>query len=626
MRPLPSLLNDASAILKAATARLRHAPLAVLVALALAQLAAATVLAPLGAGALDWLVSHSGRYAVANEDLVGFVLSPIGLATLLVGAVVSLTGTGLGRAAALLAAHRAAVEGRASGIVAFVGAVRRLGAIVELSLRQVVILGLLAAPFVAVIGGIAVLVLRDVDLYWLVTTRPLRYWVGVGCVAPVALVGAVVVLRRVLAWSIALPYCVLGRRAPGAAMRESTDLLRGRIGTVAVARIGWLVVSAVAGMVILAVVYMAAKLALRHELGGLKLTAIAAGLALLVHASIAALAALVATAGDVLVVFAVWLRVASGVETGSVREPIDRADSSTRRLRLVVVLGLAGAAVAATLVARGLVESIDRPLHVELTAHRGASTAAPENTIAAIRAAIELGADRVEVDVMRSGDGAVVLMHDTDLRRLANDPRRIADMTLAQLRTVDVGAWFGEAFAGERIPTLDEALDASAGEAPLNIELKVAGDEAALADAVAAIVRAHGADGGRGDGPPDGRRAIVTSLSMQALEATRRADPSIPIGLIVTVSIGDLRRLDVDLLSVDVRQATPDFLARAAAANLPVHVWSVKDPDLLTQLVLRGVDGVITSDVAPMRARLDELAKLDDAERLMLAFRARLLE
>jgi len=146
-----------------------------------------------------------------------------------------------------------------------------------------------------------------------------------------------------------------------------------------------------------------------------------------------------------------------------------------------------------------------------------------------------------------------------------------------------------------------------------------------LAAAVAAIVKA------RQDEPRSLKRStavpeiIVTSLSMRALAVARRADPSIRIGLIVTASTGDLRRLDVDLLVVDSRLASSRFLARATAAGLPVTVWNVSDADQFTQLALRGVSGVITPDVEPMRVRLIELGKLDGIERLLLAVRSRLL-
>jgi glycerophosphoryl diester phosphodiesterase len=118
----------------------------------------------------------------------------------------------------------------------------------------------------------------------------------------------------------------------------------------------------------------------------------------------------------------------------------------------------------------------------------------------------------------------------------------------------------------------------------------------------------------------------VTSLSAGVLQSFRRELPSIPSGLIVSVSIGSLHQIDADLFSLEARLATDAFLTSARVANKPVHVWGVRDVDQFTRLALRGVDGVIAADVRPFRQRLAELAEMDDAERLLLAFRVRLLE
>ena len=92
-----------------------------------------------------------------------------------------------------------------------------------------------------------------------------------------------------------------------------------------------------------------------------------------------------------------------------------------------------------------------RPL-VRVTAHRGHSHAAPENTLVAVRKAIASGADYAEVDVQLTADGVVVLLHDRDLKRVAGDPRRLDDLTYDQVRRLDVGRWFDPSFAGERVP------------------------------------------------------------------------------------------------------------------------------------------------------------------------------
>jgi glycerophosphoryl diester phosphodiesterase len=108
-------------------------------------------------------------------------------------------------------------------------------------------------------------------------------------------------------------------------------------------------------------------------------------------------------------------------------------------------------------------------------AHRGASGVAPENTIAAIEAAIDMGADMIALDVHVTKDGHVVVFHDLKLNRTTNGTGFIHDFTLEELQQLDAGSWFDSKFAGEKIPTLNEALQHINGRVECVIELKTKG-------------------------------------------------------------------------------------------------------------------------------------------------------
>lgn len=135
----------------------------------------------------------------------------------------------------------------------------------------------------------------------------------------------------------------------------------------------------------------------------------------------------------------------------------------------------------------------ERPL---VLAHRGALRAAPENTIPAFEQALMQGADGVELDVTLSRDGEVVIIHDDTLQRTTNGRGRVADLTLAELRQFDAGAWFDERFVGTRIPTLAEALAALPAPVRINVELKAPPYPAKsrLAARALAVVRAADAE------------------------------------------------------------------------------------------------------------------------------------
>src|SRR5712691_12051383 len=107
-----------------------------------------------------------------------------------------------------------------------------------------------------------------------------------------------------------------------------------------------------------------------------------------------------------------------------------------------------------------------------IIAHRGASSYAPENTIAAFDLALQMGARHLELDVHLTCDDYLIVIHDDTLDRTTNGTGPVASQTLAALQTLDAGAWFGEAFAGARIPTLADVLTRYHGRAYLHIELK----------------------------------------------------------------------------------------------------------------------------------------------------------
>lgn len=611
---------NARGILRDALSLLRGRPAAAGVALLLAELGVASLLTPITASSARWLVGRSGRHAFTNEDLLGFAFSVYGVLTLLLVAISWIVGGLFGRASVMLACE-ARGDGAGVGVRAVLGAFSRIAVLIELAARQAVALGLIVLPWLGVLAFIAWITLRGVDPNWLVSARPPRFWIGAACATPVVLAAAWLAVQRILTWSIALPRCLLERQTPAQAMASSREALRANLRPIILARVVWFLAASLLGVCMLAILHEAGEAILRHEFSTLLRTALAAGAVLAVSVSAAAAASALHASGDAAICLAVWRRLAApGIDRPSMASSVEgfRLDPSRRRVLLVAVFG--ALAFAATLVSLQLLTAARRPLAVELSAHRGDELHAPENTLAAIESAIAAGADRVEIDVMRTRDDQLVLSHDTDLRRLARDPRRIRDITLEELRQIDVGAWFGPQFAGERMPTLREVLDRTRGRVALNIEIKAAGDEDRVATLVAATLRDE--PGGRLPAAP----IIVTSLSAGVLQSFRRELPSIPSGLIVSVSIGSLHQIDADLFSLEARLATDAFLASARVANKPVHVWGVRDVDQFTRLALRGVDGVIAADVRPFRQRLAELAEMDDAERLLLAFRARLLD
>ena len=240
----------------------------------------------------------------------------------------------------------------------------------------------------------------------------------------------------------------------------------------------------------------------------------------------------------------------------------------------------------------------DRPL---VLGHRGASADAPENTLAAFRLAVAQGADGVELDAWCCGTGEVVVAHDEDLARVAGSPLRIPDAPLDALRAVDVGAWKGARFRGERIPLLAEVLEALP-RAVVNVELKSRGArDLALARAAAEVIWRAGA----------GARVVVSSFDWRLVAAFRLASPQVATGLLfddsrawrIRTFLG-IRSLRPAAVHPDRALATDRRVRAWAARGLAVNVWTVDDPAEAVRLAHAGASAVITNVPGPVRAAL----------------------
>lgn len=224
----------------------------------------------------------------------------------------------------------------------------------------------------------------------------------------------------------------------------------------------------------------------------------------------------------------------------------------------------------------------------QIVAHRGASSEAPENTAAAFRRALAIGVDAVELDVHLSADGEPVVIHDPMLGRTADGSSLVRDLPLAALRRFDAGRWFSEGFAGERIPTLAEALEILR---PVRVIIEIKNGPIyypEIASRVAAVARTAGH-----------RSVTVSSFDHHVLLTLHALAPEIETAVLFSARPVDPPRLARDAQAQCLHPhwgfATPDLIESAHAAGLRVEVWTVDDPAEMAELTDRGVDGIMTN-------------------------------
>lgn len=228
----------------------------------------------------------------------------------------------------------------------------------------------------------------------------------------------------------------------------------------------------------------------------------------------------------------------------------------------------------------------------EISAHRGSSRRAPENTMAAIRTAMEEMADYSEIDVQTSADGIVVVCHDLNLKRLAGVDKRLGSMTYRQLLQLDVGSHFSKEFAGERIPTLKEVLEACKGRMKLNIELKNIGNNTGLPEQVGALIMANDMED----------QCVVTSVKLDYLRRVKEFNPDLRTGYILAAAYGKYYESnDIDFISIRSSFVNRRLVDAVHQDGKAIHVWTVDSRPELEQMKVLGVDNIITDD--PVKAR-----------------------
>ncbi len=573
------------------------------------------VAAPFVAWLVAALVARSGSAAVSNTAIVRFLLTPTGLAAILLMAMSYLLGQLL-LIAGLMAIAAMALRGRPMKIDRAMGvALRSSLRLLRVGVMQLVGIACVFAPFLGLAGLTYGVLLTGHDINYYLTEKPPAFLAA----AAIGIVLGVVLLVSVAAAYVRCLFVVPTLLFEGspirAAFQSSRERITGALWPIGGCVLGWHAVVALLGP-ILALVYAMTATRLLGMAGTRVPVLVVLGVGiLLLHGWLLAVLAFLQVAGASLLTVRLYNE-RSGGRTGAWADGLEADPARSARVpRWAWALGLIALGLALVLTMAHVLDGARTIRPVSITAHRGALREAPENTLAALRKAIDRGVDYAEIDVHLTADGVPVLVHDEDFQRLAGDPRRPGELTLDQIRRLDVGSRFDRAFAGERVATLAEAIDAVRGRIKLNIELKpTKSDREGLARAVADLIRTREFEAD----------CFVTSLDRQAVEAAHRHNPRLRTGAIVSAAVGDIARLDVAVLSVRTGLVTDALLDDAHAAGREVHAWTIDDPAVMARLIDRGVDGIITNEPARALSVRSERQDLPAWQRLVLNLQGRL--
>lgn len=230
--------------------------------------------------------------------------------------------------------------------------------------------------------------------------------------------------------------------------------------------------------------------------------------------------------------------------------------------------------------------------HTQISAHRGYSAIAPENSIPAFEAAIEHKADFIELDVQQTKDGEIVVMHDSNLKRIAGKNINIWDVTYDEIKNIDVGSWFHSDYSKVRLSTLDEVIKATKGKIKLNIELKPSGHEVDFEKCVVDIVKEQGVE----------KDCVIASMDYETIKRVKEYDPEIKTVYVMTVAYGSLLNLDqADVYSIEASFITSKLVNNIHHHGKEVYAWTVNEESNAQKLIELGVDNIITDNPVMVR-------------------------
>lgn len=570
------------------------------------RLLAFVVLTPLISGLIHLVLRLSGKSVLTDLDIAKFFLHPLGAAGGIAIAAVWLAIVALEQGA-LLGVLSCRKPGRGTVIAGWSLAISKIAPLLQVTLRLTIATLLAAAPFLLLAGLTYSGLLRDHDINYYLREKPPKFLlaVGIGVLLGGTLIG--LCLRLWSGWLLALPLTLL-ESVPGSdSMRESRTRTNGQRPRIVAWLLLWGVSLCVVSSALTLIGGLLGRWLLPTDSDSLFQLVLAAGL-LVIGWSVGQLALNVLASTT----FATLLMTIHRDLGGAAPSPSPAAGAgvtalwglSRRKAIAIAVVGLLLAAGIGWLTLR----RIPANDQVAVMAHRGASKDAPENTLAAIDAAIEAGADWVEIDVQETADGEVVVFHDSDFMKMAGNPLKLWEATADDLRQLDIGSLFDPSFADQRVPTLAEVLQRCRDKIGVNIELKYYGHDQDLERKVAELVEAAGMT----------EQVLIMSLKPEAVAKMKSLRPDWKVGLLMSVSAGGKPPADVDFLAVNAGFVNTALIRRSHRDGQQVFAWTVNDALTMSHLAGRGVDALLTDRPALARQVLQERAELSVAERLLL--------
>lgn len=555
------------------------------------------------------LLKLSGQTALADQEIAYFLLSPAGLLALVIFAALFMAILALEQAV-MMRISFAALEGQTTRpLEALIYVASRAHKLWLFTARLVIHVLIIALPLLALAAFVAWYLISDYDINFYLAEKPQEFLIAVVLIGLILIALLVILTRKLIQWSMALPLILFGNTSAAASFTESAKLVQGEKQKLFTLLIFWGLLSLLAGFLTLGMIKLLGQWSIPLAAESLTFTLMLLGGLTAAWGLSSFMLTTLTSASFSGLILALYKQLIPVEETQFTAEQQPSTENFSMRLTpksVTVIFVLI--AVAASATGLWLINSIPTVNSTLVVAHRGAAGKAPENTLAAFEQAINDSTDWIELDVQENAEGTIVVMHDSDFMKLAGNPVKTWETTADTLNDIDIGSWFDPAFSSERAPTLKQVLELARGRAKVVIELKYYGHDEQLEQRVIDIIeQTDMAD-----------EIAIMSLKYAGIQKVRALRPQWKIGLLSATAIGDLSRLDTDFLAVAMGMASPGFIKRAHQAGRKVFVWTVNDRISMSRMISLGVDGIITDEPELARQVLEERADMSTVERLLI--------
>ncbi|GAA5522821.1 hypothetical protein LQ318_15005 [Aliifodinibius salicampi] len=571
----------------------------------------AIILAPVSSAVLGLQFFRSGNLIVGNEDLLSWLLSPVGLGYILLAAALSLTAWVI-RFAGLSQIVTDDIHGKK---VSSRDIIIRISSKIHLLFRlclTIVTAGLLfALPLLAGLGFIYEYYLNTYDINYYLSETPLEWHLALLTSTAwfvIWLLGAMYCIARSI---LTLPTYLHSQKSVRESFIYAWNLdfkqSKSNLKIILVITGIWLFVGLTAAGIFF-VLSTGVINWMSHYIQSVRFIALSTGIYVIGSLMLDALISFLGFSHvSILITKLYYQEVGISTKAPSSRPKLKKLTSFLgNALRPKILVSIIAVAILSSVVLSGyMITEISKSTSdsdIKVIAHRAGPPPAPENTLQALDLTFQTDAEYAEIDVQLSNDSVVVVAHDLDLMRMANNPAQISETNFNELQNIL------DKKGRAKINTLDDFLEAAQGQIKLMIELKQ-NNTALISRTVKKLRQKEMIDG-----------TIILSLNLESLRKVQDIAPEVATGYISAFTLGDISQLPVGLLAINQRSISKQLINQAQNRNLEVYAWTVNEVPGMAHMIEYGVDGIITDNPKLAIQVRREMQELTVTERLLLQF------